>query len=304
MQILKTVARFLGLSDRTLQKMSCHYRTALDSRPIKQKTVQGKLSALKRLEHEFGDRCLRDVKPVDIARLIKRIAVDEDKPVTARHVLLVARDFYTEAILLGWTNTNPAEHVKRPPAPVKRQRLTLDQWREIHAYAQKYMPSWVDPALVLALVTGQRCDDISHFRFEDVSDGHLHIEQRKTGRRIALPLALRLDVFGISLQQAIANCRSYRPPGAYMLRFGKASKRVKPASLSQRFSDARKAVGVIAEPGRLPPSFHEIRSLAERLYRAQGIDTQTLLGHKNKIMTDVYNDDRGLTKHDFKRLTL
>ncbi|CCP02947.1 Integrase [Erwinia amylovora Ea644] len=37
----------------------------------------------------------------------------------------------------------------------------------------------------------------------------------------------------------------------------------------------------------------EQRSLAEGLYRDQGINTQNLLGHKNQIQTDKYNDDRG-----------
>ncbi len=41
------------------------------------------------------------------------------------------------------------------------------------------------------------------------------------------------------------------------------------------------------------PTFHEQRSLSERLYREQGIDTQKLLGHKPMKMTDRYNDDRG-----------
>ncbi|CND85552.1 integrase [Yersinia nurmii] len=42
-----------------------------------------------------------------------------------------------------------------------------------------------------------------------------------------------------------------------------------------------------------PTYFPEQRSLAERLYREQGVDTKTLLGHKNQAMTDKYNDDRG-----------
>lgn len=41
------------------------------------------------------------------------------------------------------------------------------------------------------------------------------------------------------------------------------------------------------------PTFHEQRSLSERLYRAQGLNTQQLLGHKNQAQTDKYNDDRG-----------
>ncbi|MCP6385239.1 hypothetical protein NL438_26260, partial [Klebsiella pneumoniae] len=35
------------------------------------------------------------------------------------------------------------------------------------------------------------------------------------------------------------------------------------------------------------------RSLSERLYRTQGMDTQVLLGHSSKTMTDRYNDSRG-----------
>ena len=42
-----------------------------------------------------------------------------------------------------------------------------------------------------------------------------------------------------------------------------------------------------------PPTYHELRSLAEREYRDQGINTKKLLGHKREATTDVYNDIRG-----------
>ncbi|WP_315851103.1 tyrosine-type recombinase/integrase [Yersinia aldovae] len=43
-----------------------------------------------------------------------------------------------------------------------------------------------------------------------------------------------------------------------------------------------------------PPSFHEIRSLASRLYEAEyGKEfAQKLLGHKSMKMTNVYLDSR------------
>ncbi|OBU02513.1 hypothetical protein AYY17_12740 [Morganella psychrotolerans] len=41
------------------------------------------------------------------------------------------------------------------------------------------------------------------------------------------------------------------------------------------------------------PTFHEMRSLSERLYRQQRINTKNLLGHKNQQQTDKYHDDRG-----------
>lgn len=45
--------------------------------------------------------------------------------------------------------------------------------------------------------------------------------------------------------------------------------------------------------GKTPPTFHEIRSLASRLYNKQGIDDQALLGHKSGTMTAAYRDVRG-----------
>jgi phage integrase len=53
-----------------------------------------------------------------------------------------------------------------------------------------------------------------------------------------------------------------------------------------------------------PPTLHEVRSLAERLYRAQGVDTRILLGHRRQQMTDRYNDDRGLSRKQWQYLPL
>jgi len=38
-----------------------------------------------------------------------------------------------------------------------------------------------------------------------------------------------------------------------------------------------------------------------KIYRKQGVDTRTLLGHKREEMTDKYNDDRDL---GWKRLVV
>lgn len=47
------------------------------------------------------------------------------------------------------------------------------------------------------------------------------------------------------------------------------------------------------EEGKTPSTFHEQRSLAERLYEVQGVNTKELLGHKSQRQTDSYHDDRG-----------
>ncbi|KPO24030.1 tyrosine-type recombinase/integrase, partial [Escherichia coli] len=63
-------------------------------------------------------------------------------------------------------------------------------------------------------------------------------------------------------------------------------------TLTTAFKKAREKCGIKWEQGTAP-TFHEQRSLSERLYREQGLDTQKLLGHKSRKMTDRYNDDRG-----------
>lgn len=185
---------------------------------------------------------------------------------------------------------------------IRRHRLTLDQWRFILAFSTANQPPWVERMLVLALVTAQRRSDLCKMRFDDVWDGHLHVEQVKTGARLALPLALRLDVLGVSLGDVIESCRHYAIGEEYLLRKHNGRPLVL-ASLSARFEEAREAVLPHVDIG-IPASLHECRSLSERLYRAQGINTMVLLGHKHQAMTDVYNDDRGLSKGSWKILSI
>ncbi|WP_409350075.1 tyrosine-type recombinase/integrase [Yersinia intermedia] len=64
------------------------------------------------------------------------------------------------------------------------------------------------------------------------------------------------------------------------------------SSCRKRSSYALKATDLVYEIS--PPSFHEIRSLASRLYEAEyGKEfAQKLLGHKSMKMTNVYLDSR------------
>ncbi len=68
---------------------------------------------------------------------------------------------------------------------------------------------------------------------------------------------------------------------------------VKQVSITNQFSRLRDRVFKRDYWTGNPTTFHEIRSLSERLYREQKIDTMTLLGHKSQAMTDRYNDSRG-----------
>ena len=151
--------------------------------------------------------------------------------------------------------------------------------------------------MLLALVTGQRLGDIAAMKFSNIWDDALHVEQIKTGSKVAIPLSLRCEAIGMSLREIIADCRdSVLSP--WILHHHHARRNcarggaVKSDTITMAFTKARKRCGLEWGDGS-PPTFHEQRSLSERLYREQGIATQTLLGHKSSGMTDKYNDDRG-----------
>lgn len=67
---------------------------------------------------------------------------------------------------------------------------------------------------------------------------------------------------------------------------------MKSNTITMNFSKARDKAEINWGEGT-PATFHEQRSLAERLYDAQGIDTQKLLGHRSPQQTAKYHDDRG-----------
>jgi enterobacteria phage integrase len=198
---------------------------------------------------------------------------------------------------LGWMEFNPAEPTQTVEVKTKRARLTLEQFHAIHARAAE-VNEWLAGAMVLALVSGQDRDTLSRLERQAVGPEFLTITRAKTRAVIEIPLALRLDALGLTLADALAACRSnvvskYRYVIHHALEHGNAplGSRIHPDTFSHSFASARELAGV---GGAFPPTWHEIRSLAKRLYLEQGgVDTKALLGHRTERMSDLYADPRG-----------
>nr|WP_254908643.1 tyrosine-type recombinase/integrase [Halomonas citrativorans] len=215
-----------------------------------------------------------------------------------------AESLFRAAIYERIIDLNPVIPVKPPRVPVGRSRITFEEWQTIYAWSESNALPWESYLLLLALVTGQRRSDLVRMRTSHIVNGHLRVEQQKTGARIELPLSLRLDALSITLEETIRRADDYRRPGDLLLR-RRDDVPFCPKGLSPSFQKARQAVYDDSRwAPKTPPTLHEIRSLSERLYRAQGINTQNLLGHKNQSMTDQYNNDRGRSAGEWKRLEL
>jgi integrase len=71
---------------------------------------------------------------------------------------------------------------------------------------------WLRNAIALALVSGQRREDVARATFADVRDGAWWVVQGKTKARVAIPLELRLDAFRMSLEDVVRQCRGTEDP--------------------------------------------------------------------------------------------
>ena len=250
---------------------------------------------VQQLRRDLGDRVLSRIKPVDIGEWLCQW---DDKATMRRAMLSTAKAIMSGAIGAGWLETNPAADLKTAMPIVKRSRLTIETFLAIREKAHPILAR----AMTLALVSGQRPGDVLKMQFSDVRDGYLHIEQNKgahrgEGRavRLRLPVGLHLAALNLTLGSAIAACRD-QIVSKYMLHHIVHCGRAKPGhtihheKIIDWFGQARIAAGIV---GPNPPTFYECRSLANRLYRQQGVDVKTLLGHKSQQMSDMYGDSRG-----------
>ena len=284
----------------TVNGWASEYRIILQSWHLSQKTTKNRLTCQRHLCDQIGSMQLRDVRASDIAQAVNALA-ESGRRVTARRMLYEADSLFYQAIIAGVMDHNPATPLRPPSAPVSRSRLSWEHYLAIYQWSVDNGPDWYPCALRLALVSGQRRSDIVRMHDDHIVDEHLRVEQYKTGARIELPLALRLDAVDTTLGEVIDDCSGR---GGYLLQKRNGT-RYSEGYISTLFADAcREALQGHDWGEKTPPTFHEIRSLSERLYRAQGIDTQTLLGHRRQSMTDEYNDDRGLSADAWKRVAL
>ncbi|MBT1712752.1 phage integrase Arm DNA-binding domain-containing protein [Enterobacter dykesii] len=269
----------------------------LRNNELRPNSFRQKNKPLRLFREHCGMRYLKDIETIDIAEITDAIKNDGFSRM-AQVVRMVLVDVFKEAQHAGYVppGYNPAMATKQPRHKVTRQRLSLEEWKSIYEAAETMQP-YLQCGMLLALVTGQRLGDICRMKFSDIWDDMLHIEQEKTGSRLAIPLDLKCDAVGLTLRDVVSKCRD-AVISKYLVHFRHSTSQatrgdsVSSSSLTTSFKKARNKSGIEWEKGTAP-TFHEQRSLSERLYEAQGVDTQKLLGHKSPQQTAKYHDDRG-----------
>lgn len=289
--------RITAGGDPTVAAWCGRYEQILADRTLADETRKEFTRRVARVKAGLGDLVLSRVTTKDIADfLLPWTEAGKKRMGQAMRSLLL--DLFREAVSAGWIDRNPVEPTRAPKVVVGRARLTLENFRKIHAYAVEHDAPWVARSMELALVTGQRREDLAALGRKDVRDGRLWVVQQKTGARVCIPLDLRLQAVNWSVGEVIQRCQD-KVLAKTLIHHAAFAGRAKPGdkirlhSITAAFAEARDKAGVMVPEGKTPPTFHEIRSLASRLYNKQGIDDQALLGHKSLTMTAAYRDVRG-----------
>jgi integrase len=270
------------------------------------KTEENRRSLLNKALAAWKDIPLREITIQQVAELLNGLK-DAQKFSSAQKMRSVLMHVFQTAEANGRIDRghNPVSVTSSPGVQVKRARLTWEAFQAIYAAAAAFDP-WVQNSMMLALVSSQRREDIGAATFR-YSKGHsnmwldgdwLMVEQGKGGNKLRIPLGLTLTCAALSLREVIGRCRD-NVMSKHMIHHTRTYPNCPPGTpirldlISARFKDARDLTD-LTWGEETPPTFHELRSLSQRLYQAQGnVDTQALLGHKNASMTAVYNDARG-----------
>lgn len=285
-------------SPTMLEGVRIYWRVKERGRPLKPTTKRHRSYILDTVAARLMPKKVDEVSVLDCSAILDEYT-DQDKARMAQAVRSAMIDFFNVMAAQGYIRKtdNPAVSTLPPQVEVKRSRLLIEEFWTIYEHAQE---SWLKNAMLLALVTGQRREDISRMKFKDVKDGYLELVQGKgkadDGLKTGIRFGLGLDLEGWTLKAVIDKCRAsiLSPFMVHHTKDTTKGKRGDPVhidTISRAFKRARVASGLTWT--KAPPTFHEIRSLSGRLHEKAGRDPQAILGHTERKTTDKYLDTRG-----------
>jgi integrase len=159
------------------------------------RTQRDYLKHIRRLREWFGERIASELKPRDFSTFID---IKGRGRFNRNKTLAVLSAAFTQAVQRWyWIDRNVLRDVWRHPSK-PRDRLVIDaEFASMRASA----PLRIQLMMDLALNTGQRQGDLLTMRWDAIKDGAWHLQQGKTGKRMAITLSPNLKrVLGKCMQ--------------------------------------------------------------------------------------------------------
>ena len=182
---------------------------------------------------------------------------------------------------------DPALYLEKPKIPKPKTRwMSRGEYDRLHAAA----PSWIQPIIALAVLTGMRLGEIAGLRWEDVNHATriLHVPERsKTGRR-------PVPISPPALEVLDGQTRPIFRPGFLPVRspFVFVDDRGRPFAGPAGQDRISKTAGAVARGLRLEGvTFHTLRHTFGSWAVQAGVDLyelQAIMGHSTPAMTQRY----------------
>lgn len=292
----RLVDRLDGSDSRTWGLWCDEFEKLIAGRDLAKNTRLARKSQLKRLRRIVdSSKPAAEVDTIDLSKEIDALKA-AGKMRTAQAFRTFLGDCFDRMIAKGWRKDNPATVLDNITVKVKRARLPFSAFMKLYETTSII---WLRNAMALAIVSGQAREDCRDAEFTDVHDGGWWNERGKTGARIFLPLELRLNCFGMSLEDVVKQCRSTGILSRHLIhqtlrtQGSRLGKPINIETITNTFTAELAKLG-LDWADKNPPTFHEIRSLSGRLYKAQGnVNPQELYGHRDPRTTATYIDGRG-----------
>jgi integrase len=289
------VERLTGAAN-TWAEWCDEFEKVLAERDTKPNTRRTRKSQLGRLRRSFpAEAAAGRIDTRDCSKVLDELKT-AGKFRTAQAFRSFLVDCFDRMVAKGWRKDNPARVLDEVKVRVTRARLSLDVFLQLYKATEV---RWLRNTMALMIVSGQDRSDCCRAMFTDLREGCWWNERGKTGARIILPLDIRLDAFGMSLDDVVRQCRS---TGILSKHLVHQTERSKGATLGKKmhvdkvtrvFSAELNKLG-LDWGGKKAPTLYEVRSLSARLYKAEGrVNPQELLGHKDPATTAIYTDGRG-----------
>lgn len=285
------LARVVGSTETVADAIRVFRADDLPGRKWATATATNYESVLGRIERGLGDKPLEALSVKECAAFVRNVT---QSPRARQQFRLVLSWVLNCAIEEGWMESNPALLTRKHAYERKRERLTVEQYRDIYAKA----PEWLQIAMGVSLLTLLRREDVALLRFADVREGALWVVPGKTegtsGARLRIAMSDDLVALVARARDAVVSpfivhrLPEKARPANMRAKDRQHHTQVLPEQLSRGFATAREAAGI---EGENPPTFHEIRSLGAALLRQSGWSekqVQDLLAHTDAAMTRVY----------------
>jgi integrase len=221
------------------------------------------------LKARFGDLIAGELKPRDFGPFIQERAGRKGEVQRVRQLAVLSAAF-TYAVSFAYIlDRNVLRDVKRPKRP-PRDRL-IEDWEFAAIRAQA--PLRVQLMMDLALRLGQRQGDLLDLKWADLKDGSVHLQQSKTGKRLAIEITSELKrIFG--------QCWMLPNRGDYVI-----TRRCGGRYTSEGFRALwQRTMNAYCRRGGKRATFHDIRALCATKCKSPE-EAMKLLGHTNISMT-------------------